>query len=79
MRSSRQPKLAARLLVAGMRVYSPIAHTHPLAIYGHLDPKDHSIWLPFDETMMAKADVLLVAHMEGWKDSNRHRARDRVL
>lgn len=62
-------KLAARLLHAGVKVYSPIAHTHPLAVYGDLDPLDHSIWLPFDEAMMAKADVLIVARMEGWAAS----------
>lgn len=62
-------KLAARLLVAGVNVYSPIAHTHPLAMFGNLDPLDHNIWLPFDEAMMGKADVLVVAHMEGWESS----------
>lgn len=61
--------LAARLLVAGIAVYSPIAHTHPLAIYGDLDPLDHSIWLPFDAAMMARCDVLIVAHMDGWEQS----------
>lgn len=61
--------LASRLLTAGVKVYSPIAHTHPLAIYGKLDPLDHSIWLPFDEAMMDAAQVLLVAHMDGWRES----------
>ena len=61
--------LAAALMVAGVNCYSPIAHTHPLAIHGKLDPLDHSIWLPFDEVMMAKADTLIVAHMEGWEFS----------
>lgn len=60
--------LAARLLRAGILVYSPIAHTHPLAMYGLLDPLDH-IWLPFDELMMARCDTLIVAHMEGWRGS----------
>jgi hypothetical protein len=62
-------KLAARLLVSGIKVYSPIAHTHPLAYYGGLDLLDLSIWLPFDEAMMERADVLIVAHMEGWRES----------
>jgi len=62
-------KLAARLLRSGVKVYSPIAHTHPLAIHGKLDPFDHSIWLPFDEAMMKVADVLIVAQMDGWRDS----------
>jgi len=62
-------KLAARLLCTGIKVYSPIAHTHPLAIHGGLDPLDHSIWMPFDKAMMERSDVLIVAHMEGWQDS----------
>lgn len=62
-------KLAARLLVAGVKVYSPIAHTHPLATYGFLDALDHTIWLPFDEAMMRVSDVLIVAHMDGWQQS----------
>ncbi len=61
--------LAARLLRAGICAYSPIAHTHPLALYGLVDPLDHSIWLPFDELMMARCDTLIVAHMEGWQES----------
>lgn len=61
--------LAARMLVAGYRVYSPIAHTHPLAVHGGLNPADHSIWLPFDEAMMKAADALIVAEMPGWRDS----------
>ena len=61
--------LAARLLKEGAKVYSPIAHTHPLAIHGGLDPLDLRIWLPFDEAMMAKADCLIVAKLEGWEDS----------
>lgn len=62
-------KLAARLMLAGVRVYSPIAHTHPLAIHGNIDPLDHAIWMPFDEAMMAVADTLIVAHMDGWENS----------
>lgn len=62
-------KLMALLLRAGIKCYSPICHTHPIAIAGNLDPLDHSIWLPFDQAMMQAADVLIVAHMEGWQES----------
>lgn len=62
-------RLAAQLMQCGVIVYSPIAHTHPLAIYGDVDPLDHDIWLPFDEAMMQRCDVLIVAQMNGWKDS----------
>lgn len=62
-------RLAAALMCARMPVYSPIAHMHSLATFGKINPLDHSIWLPFDEVMMAKCDSLLVAHMAGWRES----------
>lgn len=61
--------LAARLMLAGVKVYSPIAHTHPLAVHGNVDPLDHSIWLPFDEAMMHACAALVVAQMQGWRES----------
>lgn len=61
--------LTGRLLIAGLKVYSPIAHTHPIALYSGLDPLDHSIWLPFDRALMDKADALLVAEMKSWENS----------
>src|SRR5262249_57300939 len=62
-------KIAARLLRAEIRVYSPIVHCHPLAVHGGIDPLDHSIWLPFNEPMLIVSDLLLVAHMDGWRES----------
>lgn len=62
-------KLTARLMQEGLRVYSPIAHTHPLAIHGNIDPLDHDIWLPFDGAMMDKSDAMIVAMMTGWFES----------
>ena len=61
--------LAGRMLVAGVNVYSPIAHTHPIAIHSGLNPLDHSIWIPFDAAMMDKADALVVAMMDSWEAS----------
>lgn len=62
-------EIAGHLLRAGINCYSPIAHTHSVATFGDIDPLDHSIWLPFDEYMMAKCDGLIVAEMEGWRES----------
>lgn len=62
-------RLAARLLRAGHVVYSPIAHTHPIATLGGIDPLDHTIWLDFDSRMMRAADAILVAQMDGWRES----------
>lgn len=64
----------AAALIAGdllkrhkVNVYSPICHTHPMAEYANLPHADHNLWLPFDELMMTRCDVLLVATcMVGW-------------
>lgn len=62
-------RLTAELIRVGIKVYSPIAHTHPIALYGQIDPLDHDIWMPFDTAMMDKADALLIAQMESWEIS----------
>lgn len=61
--------LTGRLLREGVKAYSPIAHTHPIAVHGNIDPYAHDVWLPFDEAMMTKSDSLLIATMPGWQDS----------
>lgn len=59
----------ALLVSAGVKVYSPIAHTHPVAIHGNLDPLDHSIWLEADRAFMDTACGLIVCEMQGWRES----------
>lgn len=60
---------AALLIRAGVPVYSPIAHTHPIAIYGELDPYDHKLWLEADRAFMDSAKGLIVCLMDGWEHS----------
>jgi hypothetical protein len=60
---------AALLIRAGIRVYSPIAHTHPVAMFGDIDPLDHTIWLAADEPFMRAAGGLIVCKLEGWDSS----------
>lgn len=61
--------IAAQMLQDGVKVYSPITHTHPIAIHGNLDPRNHDIWLPFDQAMMDAADAMCIADMDGWRES----------
>jgi hypothetical protein len=61
--------IAGRLLIGGYKVYSPIAHTHPIAVHANLDPYDHSIWLPFDQAIMKACDAMIVAKMDSWDRS----------
>ncbi len=61
---------AAGCLKEGVRVYSPIAHTHMIALAGNIDPLDHKIWLPFDEAVMEVCEALIVAELPGWTESH---------
>jgi hypothetical protein len=61
--------IAGRLLEKGVFTYSPIAHSHPIALYGVLDPYDHDIWMPLDLKIAASCDGLIVATMKGFEES----------
>lgn len=60
---------AALLVAAGIPVFCPIAHFHPIAKHGSLDPVDHTIWLPADRPMMDAAHGLIVLMLESWRES----------
>jgi nucleoside 2-deoxyribosyltransferase len=60
---------AALLVRAGVPVFSPIAHTHSIALHGHLDPYDLSIWLEADRAFMDAAKAIIVCKMDGWDQS----------
>lgn len=61
--------IAAELVCDGVPVFSPISHSHPIAVHGGVDPLDHTIWMPLDEPMMKAAHGLIVAKMHGWEES----------
>lgn len=60
---------AAQLVKAGIRVHSPIASSHPIAVFGGIDKLDHTIWLPADEPFMHQAHGLIVLEAESWEIS----------
>lgn len=62
-------KATATLLKSGIAVYSPIAHTHPIAMHGQMDAYDHDIWMPLDAHMMDAAGAMIVVMMPGWRES----------
>lgn len=61
--------VAGNLLRQGYRVYSPIVQGHPMAVHAAIDPLDHAIWLPFNDTMMKLCDALIVAKLASWDQS----------
>lgn len=69
---SEAAEAAAKLMAAGLVVYSPIAHSHPVATYGGLtsvDALDGAFWLRQNEPMMQKMDGLIVLKLPGWEES----------
>ena len=63
-------ELAGRLILAGINVFSPIAHSHGIALAAHIDPLDQRFWNDFDAVFLEKCDTLIVAHMDGWDQSS---------
>ena len=59
-----------RLIRCQVPVFSPIAHSHPIALIGGIDPKSHDVWLPADEPLMLSACGVIVAMLPGWQDSH---------
>jgi len=62
-------RIAGKLVLSGVNCYSPIVSCYPLSVHAGLDPMDLRFWLGYDEVMLHKADVLIVAPMDGWKES----------
>jgi hypothetical protein len=57
---------AAWLIGNGVRVYSPITHSHPIAHYGGLDPLDLDLWMRFDKPFMQHACGMIVLELRDW-------------
>ncbi len=62
-------RVTAHLMRAGVPVFSPVAHSHPVAEYGDIDPTDHEIWMRVDRPMMEAASGLIVFEAAGWRQS----------
>ena len=60
---------AAKLMRRGLKVFSPIAHSHPIARYGGLDETDHFLWVAADRPFVEAANSLIVVMMDGWAQS----------
>ena len=62
-------RIAARLMRAGVNVFSPIAHSHPIAMHGNLDHLSHDLWLKQDLAHIEVAPGCIVACMPSWGES----------
>lgn len=62
-------KSAAILLKRGLNVFSPVAHSHPIAAHGDINKIDHDFWMRLDIAILDACDHLLVLMMPGWRES----------
>lgn len=60
---------AAELMTLGVRVFSPIAHGHPIAMAGRIPPESHEFWLAQDEPFMEAAAAMIAVRLPGWDKS----------
>ena len=60
-------RAAAALMRDGLIVFSPIAHSHPIARFGL--PKTWAFWSRYDSEILARCDELWVLMLPGWDRS----------
>lgn len=61
-------RVAGRLMNEGHLVFSPISHTHPIAVECDL-PKGYDFWKDYDTTFIEWCDELHVVSLIGWSRS----------
>jgi hypothetical protein len=58
---------AAHLLRSGHLVFSPVAHTHPISLFGL--PTEWEFWERQDRALLERCDRLVVLMLDGWRES----------
>jgi len=61
-------QVAAKLILKGEVVFSPISHTHPIALEADL-PGNWEYWDEFDRAYLECCKKLYVLMLDGWKES----------
>jgi nucleoside 2-deoxyribosyltransferase len=61
-------RIAGQLMQAGHVVFSPIAHTHPIAVRCEL-PRSWDYWEKFDREHITRCDKITVVMLDGWSTS----------
>jgi hypothetical protein len=59
---------AAQLISQGAVVFSPVAHSHPIALYGNA-PGDWETWKHQCLALLDRCDLMLVLMLDGWRES----------
>lgn len=62
-------KIAAKIMISGYQVFSPIAHSHPIEFYGKT-PGDEEFWLGQDFSILQHCSQMWIAMLPGWELSS---------
>lgn len=62
-------EVTGELLRQGLNVFSPIAHSHAVAMLAGLDNLDWSLWMRANRPLMEAAAGLIVIKSAGWQES----------
>jgi hypothetical protein len=68
LRFAAANKAAAKLMREGIYVFSPISHTHPIALAGDL-PLGWEFWAGYDRAILSACRELRVLMLDGWERS----------
>lgn len=68
---------AAKLMAAGNHVFSPISHTHPIAVVGDL-PRGWEYWKEYDRRILKICTKIVVLRLPGWDISTGVQAEIKV-
>ena len=60
---------AAEMMRCGIPVFSPIAHSHPVALHGGLDALDLEFWERQDLHFVEACSEIWVLQLDGWQES----------
>ena len=61
-------KAASELMRQGLHIYSPISHTHPIALAGDL-PLGWEFWQAYDRAILEACCKVIVLRLPGWQES----------
>lgn len=61
-------RAAAKLMSTGELVFSPISHTHPIALAGGL-PLGWDYWEKYDRSILACCRRFIILKVDGWNQS----------
>lgn len=61
-------EVAGRLMKQGIHIFSPISHTHPIAVTCDL-PRGFDFWEQYDRAILQVCRKVIVLRLFGWEQS----------